>query len=424
MMFLSLAFVFAGLNNVFGQEVTTPKTLDLKYLDAADITCVQANPLTCIAGAGPLNPVPGITYTYAIKDDAAGAESDITDVQWFVYNATATTATPAGYGPNIIVDGVITAALDNMEDNDGTSLFLLEAEGHYGAMTSLTDNADAKEIDISWQSFDGSTNEILLVAFVQGDCADNIQVYRIQPAFSFTLDIAGLMPDGTLNYQLDGDGNPTETIIPAVECVSPVWSATYTPGTPELTVDYGGNYVFFVVNAANFVNSWQPTFGATVDAVAAAAGTTVREIAWAYPDQAILGNETDGATGAWNVADASGVAAAVTVQREVSEGVKADAADDAGECIVVRVLVEHGENETLAQTIVTLGVNGIMYDQADDTDRYGNEDLADVDEGNPDCTQPGVNEADYNLTPRPEVVTNTEPGEDAGDQDPFEPKNP
>jgi hypothetical protein len=282
-------------------------------------------------------------------------------------------------------------------------------------MTDVTDASNPKEIDISWQSFDGTANEILLVAYVQGDCADNIQVYRIQPAFSFTLDIAGLMPDGTVTY---GDGYTN-----ANECVSPVWSALYNSTTPELTVDYGGNYVYFSVNAANFVNSWQPTFTTNITGTT---GSTVTEIAWAYEADAIS------ATGNWNFADLAhatnpGIAPAVTVQEEVTTGVKADAVGSDGECIIVRVLVEHGENETLAETTVTLGVNGIMYDQANATARYTNPDLRDVDEpetAGGDCRQDHTDTADYLLTPRPEVLTDTEPGEAAGDQDDFEPKNP
>ena len=61
-----------------------------------------------------------------------------------------------------------------------------------------------------------------------------------------------------------------EIVLPPLEpltaeCVSPIESATYnqlddnTPGE-MLTVDYGENWVYFVVNAANFIDSWRPRF--------------------------------------------------------------------------------------------------------------------------------------------------------------------
>ena len=65
----------------------------------------------------------------------------------------------------------------------------------------------------------------------------------------FTVDILALMIDGT-----DGINGWCE------ECVSPVESATYAIGDVGLTVDYGENYVFFGVNAANFTGSWASNF--------------------------------------------------------------------------------------------------------------------------------------------------------------------
>ena len=408
MMFLSLAFVFAGMNKSFGQ--VDPNTNDPAVLGGAG-ECVPAVPLGCVTDAGPLNPIPGKTYTYAVED--VGATS-VASVQWFVYDATATT----GNGPNIIVDGSIATAATNME-TEGSSLFLLSAEDHYGAMTAIDavdgggDPINPLEIDISWQSFDGETNEILLVAYVEGadGCSDNIEVYRIEPAFSFTLDIASLMPGGSLNATRDGENNPL-VISDAEECVDPVWSATFTPGaTDYLTMDYGANYVFFTVNAANFVHSWQPTFSATHNGTPA---STITEIAWAYD-----GTSTTAAD--WHVADGTtGIAAAVEIQAEDVDAVGAE-----GECIVVRVLVEHGAVENDVASTVTLEVDGIMYDAAADTEaaRYANGTLADLDEpeGTGACVNDVTDSAIYNLNPRPEVTTDTEPG--ATTPEPFIDKN-
>src|SRR5690554_1913658 len=96
MTFLSLAFMFAGVNKVFAQPYTPPHTNDPAVLGGA-AEYVPAIPLNCFEDDSPLNPIPGKTYTYGIKD---GTETTVASVLWFVYNATATTADPSGHGPS------------------------------------------------------------------------------------------------------------------------------------------------------------------------------------------------------------------------------------------------------------------------------------------------------------------------------------
>jgi hypothetical protein len=361
---LTLAIMFAGLNKAFGQ--------DLDYI--LNPACVAATPLGDCAADGPLSPIPGQTYTYEINVDPTVSTGNVT---WFVYNATAN-------GEDIITGGSIAAAVAAAEADGGTSQFLLDAEdAHYNTTTT------SMAINISWQSFDASTNEILLVAYVEGEdgCSDNIEVWRIEPTFAFTLDIAGLMPNGSLDYEGATNAN---------ECVSPVQEAAYD-GT-NLTMDYGENYIFFVVNAANFVHSWQPTFTVT------STGTTVdlADVTWAYPAQAII----DDGTGTWNSATTPILAQDAT-----------GAVGDAGECIIVRVYLDHGNtHENDVASAVTLGVDGIMYNVP--TINYSNANLADLDPGTDSpCTNTETDTAVYDLTPRPNI-TEVTPG--AGT---FEPKN-
>ena len=323
MMFLSLAFVFAGLKS-YGQGG------DINYIDAATTECVAPLPLGDCAADGPLNPIPGKPYIYTV-DVTPGVGSNTTNpgyIQWFVYNAT---STPSGFGPDIIDGGVLTT---NAEPNNGSSQFLLDAH-KVGDVTDKTvyNNIANKDvsIEISWQSFDATTNEILLVAYVKGEegCSDNIEVWRIEPAFAFTLDIAGLMPDGTLPPEGEN----------ANECVSPVQSAEYNTGTPgTLTMDYGENYIFFVVNAANYVNSWQPKIGAEHSD-----GSVISEIAWAYPGEAIDKDFED-----WTIINPIDSLGAIVKPIDDAGAVGKD-----GECIVVRVLVAHGDVENAIASTVT-----------------------------------------------------------------------
>ena len=369
MTFLSLAFVFAGLKS-YGQ-------IDLDYL-GGPAECAPITELTC-ADDDELHPIPGKPYIYTV-DVTPGVGSNTTNpgyIQWFVYNAT---STPSGFGPDIIDGGVLTT---NAEPNNGSSQFLLDAH-KVGDVTDTTvyNNIANKDvsIEISWQSFDAENNHILLVAYITGKdgCADNIEAYRIKPAFSFTVDLASLNDNG----ELDGE-----------KCVSDVWSATYNSEEGdygELNMDYGENYVYFVVNAANYVNSWQPKIGAEHSD-----GSVISEIAWAYPGEAIDKDFED-----WNIINPIDSLGAIV--KPIDD---ADAVGKEGECIVVRVLVDHGGVENDTETTVTLTVNGTMYDMT--AENYDNPLLRDLDNGagvNDPCVQPGVNEADYTLTPRPNII--------------------
>lgn len=367
---LTMAIVFAGLKS-YGQ-------IDLDYLPATN--CAPVTPLGTCADDDELHPIPGQTYTYTVSVTPA-VGSNVIDpgyIQWFVYNATA-------HGDAIIDAGGIATAVGNAEANNGTSTFLLDAHkvGDVADKTvyNSTSNTDVS-IQISWQSFNATANEILLVAYVMGEdgCSDNIEVWRIEPAFAFTLDIAGLMPDGTL--PVSGNAN---------ECVSPVQDADYDGTARTLTMDYGENYVFFTVTAANFVHSWQPTITAT------STGTTVTSIDWNYPANATTGGD-------WNAITAPVLAQGV------------DAVGDEGQCIIVRVYLDHGNVENNVASTVTLTVDGIMYDAIQTI--YTNTDLSDLDPNDGGNCSVGSNDsATYDLTPRPNI-TEVNPG--AGT---FEPKN-
>jgi len=375
--FLSLAFLFAGVNKSFGQTVYAD------YVDAADATsvaCTPAIPLNCIADADALHPLPGVEYTYSITTDPTTVQS----IHWFVTDVSDV----------IAVQNALTGSID-LVDGD----YVLTASASYNDVT--TPNTSTS-VDISWKSFDGLANEVLLVAYVTGaaGCSDNIEVYRIEPEFGFTLDVAGLLDDGTLGDE---------------ECVSPVESAIYD-GT-NLTTDYGENWVFFSVNAANFVDSWEPTFTAAVTG-----GSTIGAIEWAYPAQAIL-NAAGVSTGTWN-------ASGVPVQASAGAG---GAVGSDGECIVVRVQVEHNaveNDDPLAPPVVTLSIDGVMFDPAAASGaEYDNGTLADLDEpasGTGDCVNNITDTADYTLTPRPDITTTTPFDSSVPTPTPiqqFEPKN-
>ena len=356
----------------FFASTTVSFAQDINYIPAT--ACAPITLLPC-ATSDALHPIPGTTYTYSVTVNPGVTTGD---VKWFVYNATA--------NGTLITGGSIAAAVTAAEANGGASQFLLAADiAKYNVANT------SGSITASWQSFDGTANQILLVAYVQGEggCSDNIEVFRIEPIFAFTLDIAGLMPNGTVPA---GNAN---------ECVSPVQSAIYN-GT-ALAMDYGDNYVFYTVTAANFVHSWLPAF--SIVANNTQSPLALGDITWAYPAQAIL-NAAGAATGTWNAA---------------TDPVLAQAAGGAvgagGECIVVRVHIDHGnnENDAAAARNVIIGVDGKMYNVP--TTNYANANLTDLDpNATAPCTNTVTDQATYDLNPRPEVTTTVVVGG-------FEPKN-
>lgn len=358
---------FAGINRSYGQ--------DLDYIPINPEYPIPTT-LPC-ATDDALHPLVGKTYTYSVT--VAPNTSDY--IQWFVYNATTATS--------VITAGALASAAAEL--NTGVSPYLMSTTG---AVYNSTTNTTAS-IDVKWQSFDGAANKILLVAYVKGasGCSDNIEVYRIQPSFAFSLDIAGLMPTG----KLPASGN-------AVECLSPVQRAAYDAAADRLTMDYGENYIFFAVTAANFVHSWTPTF--TVVSSTLTTQPAVSDITWAYPAEAVKTT-----SGIWN-------AAATPIE---AQSPALGSIGGAGEFIIVRVHLDHGADENDAATPtrnVVIGVDGIMYNVA--TSNYSNTALQDVDPsaaGSP-CTQTVTDQATYDLTSRPEITSTTPTG-----PEPFIQKN-
>lgn len=340
---LLLALFFFASNKSFAQL-----NVENDYVSPAP-ACPAAVPLTCATGTG-INPVPGVEYPYTITATDAGT------VRWFVTDdPTQIMTAPSTFTPNI-------------DPGDGTGDYLLAADvtpgGTYNnpANTSLT-------INLTWKSFNGTANQVLLVAYVTNasGCTDNIEVFRIIPTYSFTLDIAGLNEDGTLG---------------TTECVGNIQSASYD-GT-NLNVVYGDNYVFFIVTAANWQTSWMPTIASSITS------GSITSTEWAYADEAIN-------TGAWHATTDPVLASHYTTI--VNNGFIDEA------CIVVRVQVSHAATETLATETVTLDIDGNM----EDPEIGGYAGYPDLDEG--PAGQPCVNNvtdsATYDITPRPAMTAVT-----------------
>jgi len=343
--------VFAGLNNSYAQS-------EVDHLDAAPTFCPTAVPLSC-AGGSALQPQPGVEYPYTIDVSSSST------IHWFV-----TTDTNVMTG-----EGTLTTSI---EAADGSSSYILTADAAYNDPTQ-----NSATVNITWKSFDGGSNQVLLVAYAvdAAGCTDNLEVYRITPEYSFTLDIAGILDDGT-------EG--------AEECVVPVQGATYD-GT-NLNVDYGVNYVYFAVNAANWQTSWMTSLEATTD------GTSdLGDPEWAYPTDATTG-------GVWNASGTEVLASSYASSDNGFIGLD-------GECIIVRVPVTHTSTENISAETINLVVNGEMINPASSS--YDGT-YPDLDEptiaGDPCTNDLTTDNADYVITPRPDI--------NEVDPNPFENKVP
>jgi len=356
----TLALIFAGMNS-YGQ--LSDGSPDLDYLDAVPTYCAPYVPLQCGVLDAALTPMPGVSYEYTITSSSVGT------LHWFVTDdATIMDA-----------QGNISAGI---ELADGSSPYILTADAAYNDIANTSPT-----VNITWKSFDGVGNNVILVVYNVDDanCTDNMEVYRIEPQYAFTLDIASIADDGVNG----GDVNPVE------DCVNPIQGATYD-GT-NLNLDYGTDYVFFAVNAANWMNSWLPdNFTAITDGA-----STVTVDGWAYPDDAAT-------TGAWNVVGTDPVLA--TAYANNDNGFIDEA------CIIVRVMVDHGTvTENLVAETINLTVNGEMASPIDGT-YAGYPDLDEGGAGNACVSDATTDNADYIITPRPDIDETT--------PTPFEDKTP
>lgn len=254
-------------------------------------------PLSCTSG--PLNPIAGVPYDYSATLAPAGGSA-----YWYATTSTTFIAGSARTATEEAVGGSFIATATNYRD------------GSAAAVSPSTTN-------ITWNAAGLSTINAAAPLFLVVDytaaatsCANNMKVYQILPQNGFIVDI----------YNLDqSKANPVfNTDVPS--CVSDIAGATYSGGA--IVTDYGKNYLYFEVVAANFNSKWTPSF-----AVAGLQPGQTSVIEWSY-DNAFATIETGDV---------------ITALTNTSTGVS----------IFVRVTVSNGTYEGLSDTPVALTVNGV-----------------------------------------------------------------
>ena len=354
--FFTLAIIFAGTSKSYGQLLprTTPAAIDT---------------LVCVANSLPLHPVPGIPYVYRM-DGTTGEENTYAWTWWATKDTTFINAS------GLKTSGSLSAPSDG----------LMFTGANY-----LNSVVDADSVVITWSpevlantDYEGTPDPTgatpsptFVVAYANGiNCADNIEVYEINPVPAFTVDIANITEDGTV---LDWD-------VDTAECVDIVRSATYRNALLEM--DYGTDTLYFEIVASNFVTSWTPYFSIlgglngsqtadlliSLDYAAAQAGTPIT-------GTTELTGLTAGQHG-WG----DDIELTAATASEVPNGVK----------LVARVIIHNNTYESLTSSNFNLAVDG-----QDFTNQWDMEDT--------DCSDPTtavrneIDEAVQIIRPRPTI---------------------
>lgn len=356
----TLAIFLAGTTKVMGQlgPRTTPAVI---------------TPLGCAGSANFLHPVAGVAYTYEM-DGTSGPE-DVVGWTWFA------TKDPSFIS---VVGTTPTLNTANMLTTPGA---LLAVGANYGVAGSPTNS-----VSITWSPeilantlYQGTASTTVFPSptFVVGygdgqNCADNIQVYEINPILNFTLDVANI----------DATGATLAWDTPTNQCVDVVQSATYNSTSKEIDMNYGKDTLYFEIVAANFVGDWTPT----ITKISGLNGVQTADLglATSYAN-ARAGTFITGATTTWTAAStdwATGIALDATNPADVANGVS----------VFLRIIISNLTYESLADNAFEIAVDAI------DNAGAGKWDMEEE-----DCTAPGTNLADqidratHTVNPRPTI---------------------
>ncbi len=241
---------------------------------------------------------------------------------------------------------------------DNTSTALTVASGDLMSSTSANYNtnqvgaANGAVVTITWSDdilsrtakgvlvgSPGSTSAptSTFVAFhytsASGECADNFKAYEIDPVHAFTVDIRNITDDTRV---IQGYGTDVS------QCPAGVASATYTVGT-GMQYNYGIDYMYYEVVAANFSSFWVPTY--TVSGTATAQVTSIE---YTYADPSTWGTSSP----TWTTVN-SGWAGGTHFEVDPSVS-----STQNGVSVFLRMTIRNNTYEGINQRAVTLIVDG------------------------------------------------------------------
>lgn len=324
---------------------------------------------TCIPDA--LHPVAGVPFTYKATV-AAGTGT----YEWW-----------ATKDPAFITAGGVTnmATFLKSPTSPTTGTDLLTSSANYAKTGQTSDEviitwSDAILSTTKYQATPSATPTIanpsptfVAVRYVGAgtECADNIKVYELDPINAFTVDIKNI--DET-TFNILGYGVKDDQCAPLVS------KATYNNKAMEY--EYGINYLYYEVVAANFTSYWVPTF-----AFSGQHAVQTYVIEYTYQDPATWGTTAPTWTPVVNATTHFDVDPTVTTTAN-------------GVSVFIRVTVTNHNYEGLATRTVTLAADG--------QNSVGTWDIVNSATA---CTQTAAadlnDKADQDLKPRPTVPSTT-----------------
>ena len=265
---------------------------------------------------GPLSPAAGRTYNYGVTVTGSGTAAAHL---WYV------TQDLNILNPTTILTPGASAGLGD---------FTVAA----GGSTYSTTTGGQNNINIIWNpiAVSNANPYYLVVKYTEtspapGSCTvENMKVYRIKPINTFLLavnasDLTGATATAT--------------------CAAPVSFATITPGTNTATVEYryGQNTLYFKVTASGILGAWKPTVNLPA---LGGLGQNYVSVDWT----------ANGGTSWTGMTGAAGSNLAGGTFTSTADATVTDAT--AGTPIVVRVVIDNRNFETLVDQTINLGVDG------------------------------------------------------------------
>ncbi|SRR5690554_6660708 len=185
-----------------------------------------------------LEPLAGVPYNYGATVSPRNGTAN-----WFV------TTNP------VFIDS--TGLTTDIETTTGNYVIAAQGLGQTNVASDTT-----MMIEITWNTiglsevdYDPETKKPLFVGImydaVTDNCANNIQVWKIEPVNGFTLDITNINADGVSQDYED---------LPVEQCFDEVASAIYNFESDSVEMNYGTQTLLYEVIAANFSNEFNAQF--------------------------------------------------------------------------------------------------------------------------------------------------------------------
>lgn len=259
---------------------------------------------------GPLTPGPGVVYPYTVT--VSGVTNNATYLWYVTQDVNLLDAT-------------------KIEANDNTYFKVDASESAYNTTTG-----GKSTIKLSWTSGAiGKTFYLVEKTTAEGTSngttctVENLKVYEIKPINTFLLAVVG--------SDITGDATKSET------CVANVTGATVSGS--DVTYTYGQNTIYYKVTASGILGEWRPSI--QLPALAGASeGQNYESADWA----------SDGST--WHT---FGLVAGDKDGGDFSSTDNASVTDaSAGSSIIVRIVINNVNYETLADQAVEMAIDGYL----------------------------------------------------------------